>query len=63
MCVNDKSPQVSIQYKCVVFPIERTEHDFVEPPKISHKKKTEKERETERQEREAPQNTADYYRT
>ncbi|KAK1754948.1 hypothetical protein QBC47DRAFT_204962 [Echria macrotheca] len=62
MCLNDKSPQVSINYKCVLCPIEHTEHDFVEPPKISHKKKTEKDRERERQEREAAQKAADYYR-
>lgn len=43
-------------------PIESTEHDFVEPPKNTHKKKTEKDREKERQEREAAQKAADYYR-
>jgi PHD-zinc-finger like domain len=34
----------------------------VEPPKISHKKKTEKEREKDRIERENAQKAADYYR-
>lgn len=43
-------------------PVEATEHDFVEPPKSTHKKKTEKEREKDRQEREAAQKAADYYR-
>jgi hypothetical protein len=43
-------------------PIEHTEHDFVEPPKISHKKKTEKERERDRVERENAQRVADFYR-
>lgn len=43
-------------------PVEFTEHDFVEPPKISHKKKTEKERERERQERENAHKAAEYYR-
>ncbi|KAF5514537.1 E3 ubiquitin-protein ligase SNT2 [Colletotrichum fructicola] len=63
MCVNDKNPQISIQYKCVLCPIEHTEHDFVEPPKIStSKKKSEKEKERERLEREQAQKTADYYR-
>jgi len=60
MCSNDKNPQVSIQYKCTLCPIEYTEHDFVEPPKITHKKRTEKERERERIEREANQKAADY---
>lgn len=43
-------------------PVEHTEHDFVEPPKPSHKKKTEKERERDRVEREAAQKVADFYR-
>ncbi|CZS94539.1 related to PHD finger protein [Rhynchosporium agropyri] len=62
MCSNDKNPQVSIQYKCTLCPIEYTEHDFVEPPKLTHKKKTEKERERERIERESNQKAADYFR-
>ncbi|AEO66043.1 uncharacterized protein THITE_2113820 [Thermothielavioides terrestris NRRL 8126] len=64
MCTNDKNPQLSIHYKCVLCPVEYTAHDFVEPPKIStsHKKKTEKERERERMERENAQRAADYYR-
>jgi hypothetical protein len=62
MCVNDKSPQVAIQYKCVLCPVEHTEHDFVELPKVSHKKKTEKEKEREKAEREAAFKAADYYR-
>ncbi|KAI0555342.1 hypothetical protein F4679DRAFT_578728 [Xylaria curta] len=52
MCLNDKLPQVSIDYKCVLCPVERTEHDFLEPPKNTHKKKTEKDREKERLDRE-----------
>ncbi|KAK4128799.1 hypothetical protein N657DRAFT_629836 [Parathielavia appendiculata] len=64
MCLNDKNPQLSIHYKCVLCPVEYTQHDFVEPPKISnsHKKKTEKERERERMERENAQRAADFYR-
>ncbi|PBP22403.1 BAH domain-containing protein [Diplocarpon rosae] len=62
MCSNDKNPQVSIQYKCTLCPIEYTEHDFVEPPKPSHKKKTEKDRERDRLERESAQKVADYFR-
>ena len=34
----------------------------MEPPKVSHKKKTEKEREKDRIEREQAQKAADYYR-
>lgn len=49
-------------YKCILCPVEFTEHDFVEPPKISHKKKTEKERERERVEKEMAVKAADFYR-
>ncbi|EKD19300.1 uncharacterized protein L3040_009260 [Drepanopeziza brunnea f. sp. 'multigermtubi'] len=62
MCSNDKNPQVSIQYKCTLCPIEFTEHDFVEPPKVTHKKKSEKDRERDRVERESAQKAADYFR-
>ncbi|KAK6587193.1 hypothetical protein PZA11_000483 [Diplocarpon coronariae] len=62
MCSNDKNPQVSIQYKCTLCPVEYTEHDFVEPPKASHRKKTEKDRERDRLERESAQKVADYFR-
>lgn len=43
-------------------PIESTEHDFVEPPRVSHKKKSEKERERDRVERENALKAADYFR-
>ncbi|RKU40561.1 putative PHD type zinc finger protein with BAH domain-containing protein [Coniochaeta pulveracea] len=62
MCLNDKNPQVAIQYKCVLCPVEYTEHDFVELPRVSHKKKTEKEKEREKTEREAAFKAAEYYR-
>ncbi|KAH0544478.1 hypothetical protein FGG08_001376 [Glutinoglossum americanum] len=62
MCSNDKNPQVSTQYECVLCPVDYTEHEFVDPPKISHKKKTDKEREKERAERDAAIAAAEYYR-
>ncbi|KAJ2972116.1 hypothetical protein NUW58_g9250 [Xylaria curta] len=62
MCLNDKVPQVSIDYKCVLCPIEKTEHDFVEPPKNTHKKKTEKDREKERADRELALKAVELYR-
>ncbi|KAI9679914.1 MAG: putative PHD type zinc finger protein with BAH domain-containing protein [Caeruleum heppii] len=62
MCANDKNPQISTSYECVLCPVRYTEHDFVEPPKISHKKKTDKERERERLEREMAVAAADFYR-
>ncbi|KAI1162407.1 hypothetical protein F5B18DRAFT_384048 [Nemania serpens] len=62
MCLNDKVPQVSIEYKCVLCPVEKTEHDFIEPPKNTHKKKTEKEREKERADRELGLKAVELYR-
>ncbi|KAH8157728.1 hypothetical protein CIB48_g10515 [Xylaria polymorpha] len=61
MCLNDKIPQVSIDYKCVLCPVERTEHDFLEPPKNTHKKKTEKDREKERLDRELALKAVELY--
>ncbi|KAI3328401.1 hypothetical protein F4824DRAFT_411821 [Ustulina deusta] len=61
MCMNDKVPQVSIAYKCVLCPIEKREHDFLEPPKNTHKKKTEKDREKERVDRELALKAVELY--
>ena len=54
MCSNDSVPvnQISTSYECVVCPIRLTEQELMEPPKVSHKKKNEREREKERLERE-----------
>ncbi|KAL5087595.1 hypothetical protein Trisim1_007638 [Trichoderma cf. simile WF8] len=64
MCANDKSPQVSIQYKCVLCPVEHTEHDFVELPKLTHHKKkmSEKDREREKMEVQQARKAAEFYR-
>ncbi|RGP81534.1 lid2 complex component snt2 [Fusarium longipes] len=64
MCVNDKNPQVSIHYKCVLCPHEYTEHDFVEQPKLTHHKKkmSEKDREKERLEVQQARKAAEFYR-
>ncbi|KAM0341722.1 hypothetical protein ACHAPU_009855 [Fusarium lateritium] len=64
MCANDKNPQVSIHYKCVLCPVEYTEHDFVEQPKPTHHKKkmSEKDRERERLEVQQARKAAEFYR-
>ncbi|RDA94459.1 hypothetical protein CP533_2238 [Ophiocordyceps camponoti-saundersi (nom. inval.)] len=64
MCSNDKSPQVSIQYKCVLCPVEYTEWDFVEQPKLTHHKKkmSEKDRGREKQEVQQARKAAEFYR-
>lgn len=43
-------------------PVEHTEHDFIEPIKTTHKKRSEKQKEGERVERENNQKAAEYYR-
>ncbi|KAF4968139.1 hypothetical protein FSARC_4414 [Fusarium sarcochroum] len=64
MCANDKNPQVSIHYQCVLCPVEYTEHDFVEQPKLTHHKKkmSEKDRERERLEVQQARKAAEFYR-
>ncbi|KAI0817443.1 hypothetical protein GGR55DRAFT_18491 [Xylaria sp. FL0064] len=61
MCANDRIPQVSIAYKCILCPVEKREHDFLEPPKNTHKKKTEKDREKERLDRELALKAVEVY--
>ena len=43
-------------------PVKSTEHDFVEPPKTTYKKKSEKDRERERLEREKAEKDAEFFR-
>jgi hypothetical protein len=64
MCSNDKSPQVSIHYKCVLCPIELTEHEFIDQPKLTHHKKkmSEKEREREKMEVQQARKAAEHFR-
>ncbi|KAH7329319.1 hypothetical protein B0I35DRAFT_419940 [Stachybotrys elegans] len=64
MCANDKNPQVSLNYRCVLCPVEHTERDFVEQPKLTHHKKkmTEKDREREKLEVQQARKAAEFYR-
>ncbi|KJZ73615.1 hypothetical protein HIM_06948 [Hirsutella minnesotensis 3608] len=64
MCSNDKSPQISISYKCVLCPVEHTEKDFVDQPKLTHHKKkmSEKDREREKLEVQQARKAAEFYR-
>ena len=52
MCSNDVNGHLSTSYECVLCQFWRTEHELLEPPKASHKKKTDREREKERLEKE-----------
>ena len=53
MCLNDTSSLVSYTYNCRLCPVDQMyPFELFEPPKVSHKKKTDREREKERLERE-----------
>ena len=52
MCANDSNSQISTSYDCVLCPLQPVEQELMEPPRVSHKKKTDREREKERLERE-----------
>ncbi|KAL8896614.1 MAG: hypothetical protein Q9192_002990 [Flavoplaca navasiana] len=51
-CSNDTVPQISTSYECVLCPVTHNEQELLEPPRVSHKKKSDREREKERLERE-----------
>ena len=62
-CSNDRNPQVSTDYACCLCLTEETLIDLVEPPKVSHKKKTDREREKERMEKELADGMRAEYRS
>lgn len=62
MCFNDHTGSLSSSYECVLCPVRWTEHELMEPPRISHKKKTDREREKERLEREMVLDATEVYR-
>lgn len=51
-CTNDRAPSVSTNYACTLCPVDETQYDMLEAPRVSHKKKTDREREKERLEKE-----------
>ena len=71
MCQNDRRETAgfvsssidpaSYEYKCVLCPVEQSSIDMVEPPKVSHKKKSEREREKERMEKDLAVRMAESY--
>ncbi|KAJ4987413.1 BAH domain-containing protein [Stagonosporopsis vannaccii] len=62
-CRNDKKESVSYTYECVLCPHKVTELDFYEQPKVTHKKKSDRDREKERMERELIDIAREEYRT
>ncbi|THZ89310.1 hypothetical protein D6C84_00271 [Aureobasidium pullulans] len=51
-CTNDRTPTVSTEYMCTLCPIEETIQEMLEAPRVTHKKKSDREREKERLEKE-----------
>lgn len=62
MCSNDRATLVSTTYECVLCPVKDTPHELMEPPKVSHKKKTDRERDKERKEKEMVEEAVRLYR-
>ncbi|EUC36645.1 hypothetical protein COCCADRAFT_2301 [Bipolaris zeicola 26-R-13] len=61
-CKNDKKESVSYTYECVLCPQKDTEQEFYEQPKVTHKKKTDRDREKERLEKELVDKAKEEYR-
>ncbi|PZD30923.1 PHD zinc finger-containing protein [Pyrenophora tritici-repentis] len=61
-CKNDKKESVSYSYECVLCPQKETEQEFYEQPKVTHKKKTDRDREKERLEKELVDKAKEEYR-
>ena len=62
MCSNDATGQLSTSYECALCPVRLTEFELMEPPKTSHKKKTDRERDKERLEKELVVEATELYR-
>ncbi|KAJ5719054.1 hypothetical protein N7493_007509 [Penicillium malachiteum] len=52
MCSNDRSPSISTTYECVLCPVTWTEHELMETTKNTSRKKSERDKEKERLEKE-----------
>lgn len=61
MCANDKNPQVSVQYKCILCPVEFTERKFTELSKVLSRKKIDKDQGSDRFEEEYNQKATEYF--
>ncbi|KAF2026496.1 hypothetical protein EK21DRAFT_73969 [Setomelanomma holmii] len=61
-CKNDKKESVSYTYECVLCPYKDLDPEFYEQPKVTHKKKTDRDREKERLEKELIDKAKDEYR-
>jgi hypothetical protein len=63
MCSNDRDPRSSLDYRCVLCPVEFTNRFTVEIPKpTSHKKKTDKDKERDKRALDEAHEAIEYYR-
>ncbi|KAJ5219343.1 uncharacterized protein N7498_001442 [Penicillium cinerascens] len=62
MCSNDRSPSISTTYECVLCPVTWTEHDLMETTKNNSRKKSERDKEKERLEKEMVSEAIKLYR-
>ncbi|KAJ5224271.1 uncharacterized protein N7469_007774 [Penicillium citrinum] len=62
MCSNDRSPSISTTYECVLCPVTWTEHDLMETTKNTSRKKSDRDKEKERLEKEMVHEAIRLYR-
>jgi hypothetical protein len=62
MCSNDRSPSISTTYECVLCPVTYTEHDLMETTKNTSRKKSDRDKEKERLEKEMVTEAIKLYR-
>ncbi|KAJ5179181.1 hypothetical protein N7492_002391 [Penicillium capsulatum] len=62
MCSNDRSPSISTTYECVLCPVAWTEQDLMETTKNTSRKKSDRDREKERLEKEMVSEAIKLYR-
>ena len=62
MCLNDRNPTISTCYECVLCPVSWTELELMESPKTVHKRKSDREKEKERLEKEMVAEAIKLYR-
>ncbi|KAJ5688638.1 hypothetical protein N7462_003030 [Penicillium macrosclerotiorum] len=62
MCSNDRSPSISTTYECVLCPVTWTEHDLMETTKNNSRKKSDRDKEKERLEKEMVTEAIKLYR-
>lgn len=62
MCSNDRNPSISTTYECVLCPVAWTEHELMETTKSTSRKKSDRDKEKERLEKEMVSEAIKLYR-